>query len=97
MDKKKIQLDYLHKIKILKSYDRYYYEKNQPMVDDQKYDEFKKDIINLENKFNFLKSKNSPSIRVGYEPSKNFSKSLHRVPMLSLGYAFYKEFLINFQ
>ena len=35
----------------------------------------KKEILLLEKKYNFLKSKNSPSKIVGYKPSKNFKKS----------------------
>ena len=51
----------------------------------------------LEKKYNFLKSKNSPSKIVGHKPSKNFKKALHKVPMLSLGNAFSEEDLINFE
>ena len=34
---------------------------------------------------------------VGFKPSKNFKKSLHKIPMLSLGNAFSEEDLINFE
>ena len=57
----------------------------------------KKEILDLEKKYNFLKSKNSPSKNVGFKPSKNFKKSLHKIPMLSLGNAFSEEDLINFE
>ncbi|MEA3423053.1 MAG: NAD-dependent DNA ligase LigA, partial [Bacillota bacterium] len=48
-------------------------------------------------KYNFLKDKESPSISVGYKPSKNFVKSKHRVQMLSLSNAIDKEDLRNFE
>ena len=51
----------------------------------------------LETKYNFLNSKDSPSNVVGFKPSKNFKKSLHKIPMLSLGNAFSEEDLINFE
>ncbi len=97
MDKKNIKNKYLKKIKLIKDYDKNYYDKNKPLVDDQIYDNLKNDILELENKFSFLKSKESPSEKVGYKPSKNFKKSEHKVPMLSLANAFTEEDLLNFE
>ena len=48
----------------------------------------KKEILDLEKKYKFLKNKNSPSKIVGYKPSKSFEKYKHKVPMLSLSNAF---------
>ena len=97
MKKKDIQKKYLEKLKILNNYNLSYYEKSQPEVDDQKYDKLKIEILNLESQYDFLKSTNSPSIKVGFKPSKNFEKSLHKIPMLSLSNAFTEEDLINFE
>ena len=97
MDKKKIQSQYKNKIVALKKFDEFYFDKNEPSVTDEEYDNLKKDIIDLENKYDFLKSKDSPSMKVGYQPSKNFKKAHHKVPMLSLGNAFSEEDLINFE
>ena len=97
MDKNKIQLNYSNKIKLFKKLNKFYYEKSQPMVDDRDYDQLKKDILELENKYEYLNSDFSPSKTIGYKPSKNFKKILHRVPMLSLSNAFTKEDLINFE
>ena len=97
MDKKNIKNKYLKKLKLIKDYNKHYYEKSKPLVDDQVYDNLKYEIIELENKFEFLKSKESPSVKVGYKPSKNFKKFPHRVPMLSLGNAFSEEDLLNFE
>ena len=97
MDKKLINKDYLHKIRLLEEHNKNYYDKDKPTVSDQKYDLLKKDIINLEEKYKFLKSKKSPTKSVGFKPSKNFQKIKHKVPMLSLGNAFNEEDLNNFE
>ncbi len=97
MSKKEVLKKYNKKIKLINNYNDNYYNKNQPLVDDQTYDALKYEILNLEKNFDFLKSKKSPSNLVGHKPSKNFKKSLHRVPMLSLGNAFSEEDLINFE
>ena len=83
-----IKKDYLKKIKLILKCNKFYHDKSKPSISDQEYDILKKEIINLEKKFNFLNSKDSPSETVGYKPSKNFKKSKHKVPMLSLGNAF---------
>ena len=99
MIKKKIEIEieYLKKIKLINRYNKFYYDKNKPLVSDQEYDQLKKKILLIEKKYDFLKSKDSPSKIVGYKPSKNFKKSLHRVPMLSLANAFDEEDLYNFE
>ena len=97
MDKKKIQIEYSKKIGLINQFNKFYYDNNNPKVSDLKYDELKKEILLLETKYKFLKSKKSPSKIVGFKPSKNFKKSRHRVPMLSLANAFSKEDLLNFE
>jgi len=97
MDKKEIETNYKKKIKLLTNYNKNYYDKSNPLVSDKEYDNLKQDILLLEQKYKFLNSSNSPSKTVGYKPSKNFKKSLHRVPMLSLGNAFSEDDLINFE
>ena len=97
MTKKKIEKEYNEKIKKLTKLNKFYYEKNNPIVDDREYDALKKDILELESKYSYLKSKNSPSVIVGFKPSKNFRKVPHRVPMLSLANAFDQDDLNNFE
>ena len=97
MTKKEIEKIYQNKIELINDYNKFYYNKNSPKVSDKKYDELKKEILSLEDKYKFLKSKESPSKIVGYKPSKNFKKALHRVPMLSLANAFEEEDLFNFE
>ncbi len=97
MKKRIIENKYKEKIKQFKNYNKFYYDKNKPLVSDKEFDEFKKDILFLENKYPYLKSKDSPSISIGFKPSKNFKKILHKVPMLSLANAFSQEDLLNFE
>ncbi len=97
MNKKEIIKKYKEKIKLINIYNKNYYDKNNSLVSDLEFDELKKEIFFLEKEYDFLGSKNSPSKTVGYKPSKNFTKSLHKTPMLSLANAFTKEDLINFE
>ncbi len=88
---------YLKKIKLLEKYNKFYFESSHPLVSDKEYDQLKLDILKIEKKFPYLKDKNSPSLKVGFKPSKNFVKAKHRVPMLSLSNAFSEEDLNNFE
>ncbi len=97
MDSKKIENTYLKKIKLLTRFNKNYFDKAKPIVSDFEYDQLKKEILLLEKKYKFLKNRNSPSQSVGFKPSKNFKKVMHRVPMLSLANAFSKEDLENFE
>ncbi len=97
MNKKEILKKYKEKIKLINKFNKFYYDKSDPIISDKDYDSLKKEILLLENSYKFLKSKDSPSNIVGYKPSKNFKKVLHRAPMLSLANAFSEEDLINFE
>ena len=97
MTKKKIENQYKEKINQLIKYNKDYYEYSNPTVEDREYDKLKKEILELEKRYSFLASENSPSKLVGFKPSKNFKKVSHKVPMLSLANAFDKEDLINFE
>ena len=97
MNKKLIKDKYKIKIKLVNRYNKKYYNASTPEIPDSEYDKLKNEIISLEKKYSFLKSKESPSTTIGYKPSKNFKKALHRVPMLSLANAFNEEDLLNFE
>ena len=97
MSSNSIKKKYLSKIKELKKHNRFYYGESNPKTTDKEYDNLKKEILELEKKYKFLESDESPSISVGYKPSKNFIKSKHRVQMLSLTNALNKEDLKNFE
>ncbi len=97
MKKEEIHKLYKKKIKLIDKFNKFYFDKSAPIVSDKQYDDIKKEIIELENKYSFLKSINSPSKILGHKPSKNFKKATHKVPMLSLSNAFYEEDLVNFE
>ena len=97
MDKKKIQNLYKEKISLFKKYNKFYYEKSEPLVSDKIFDELKKEIIFLENQNDYLNSKDSPLKTVGFKPSKTFYKVAHKVPMLSLSNIFNEEDLLSFK
>ncbi len=97
MKESEIRSNYLKKINELKKHNKLYFEDSAPIISDKDYDKIKKDILNLEKKFSFLKDNSSPSVSLGYTPSKNFIKSKHRVKMLSLSNAFDFEDLENFE
>ena len=80
-DLKKIQKKYLSAIKELKKNNKLYYDKSDPKVTDSEYDNLKTEIVELENKYRFLKSNVYPSNSVGFShfgfsDAKKFSNSL---------------------
>ena len=95
--KKAIVEEYKKKIKLLDKYNKHYYDKNNPLIDDKKFDDLKIEVLKIETKYNFLKNSSSPTISIGYKPSKNFIKLKHRAPMLSLSNAFGYKDLENFE
>jgi len=77
--------DYKRKLKLLNKYDQNYYESDSPKITDAEYDEIKKKLLEFEKKnpqYKFVSNK------VGFAPSKKFSKVKHAEKMLSLGNAF---------
>jgi len=96
MERKKIEKEYNDKVKKITKYDKAYFQDDNPIASDKDYDQIKQEILNLEKKYSYLKNKNSPSQKVGYEPSNKFKKIEHDVPMLSLANAFSKENMEDF-
>ncbi len=97
MSNEEIKKNYIKKIKRITKLNESYYIKNNPLISDGEYDLLKKEIISLEQEYDFLDHEDSPSKKVGFKPSKNFKKVDHKVPMLSLANAFSEEDLINFE
>jgi DNA ligase (NAD+) len=96
MQKKEIEKAYIEKINQLRKYNKAYFEYDKPIVSDEVYDNLKNKILNFEKKYAFLKNKNSPSQKVGFEPSNKFKKIKHLKPMLSLSNAFQKNDMKDF-
>jgi DNA ligase (NAD+) len=97
MKNKLIEKRYLEKINLFHEHNKAYHLNNKPKINDDEFDKLKEEILLLEKKFDFLKSKKSPSQSVGFKPSKNFEKVKHKIPMLSLGNAFNENDLKNFE
>ncbi len=97
MDKKSIKKEYDKKIKLINIYNKEYYDNNNSKISDSEYDILKREILTLEENYEFLNDKKSPSVSVGYKPSKNFKKVNHKVPMLSLSNAYNENDLRNFE
>lgn len=71
-----------------------YYTKDDPILTDAKYDKFKKELRDLENKFPEYKTGILDD--VGYKILDEFSKIEHKKPMISINDAFEREDIINF-
>ncbi len=85
MNENLIKKKYKEKINSLNYYNKKYYDENISEISDSNYDILKKEIIELEKKYSFLKSKKSPQIQVGYKPSKNFRNCTVRRKFMSYG------------
>lgn len=68
----------------IEEHNRRYYEEAAPAVSDREYDRLYKELVDLETKFSYLISPDSPTQRVGGKPLKAFEPVTHRVAMLSL-------------
>ncbi len=65
-----------------------YYVLDNPGIPDAEYDRLMCELEQLENSHPDLITTDSPTQRVGAEPSSVFSEVIHEIPMLSLGNAF---------
>ena len=88
--------DYKKKILELKKHNNLYFNHDNPNITDQEYDDLKKELINLENKYLFLKKLNLLGEIVGAKPMNKFKKIQHLKPMLSLANAFDKNDMLDF-
>jgi DNA ligase (NAD+) len=78
------------------AHDRRYYQEDAPTVSDAVYDALRRRNDEIEARFPALVRTDSPSRRVGAQPSARFAKLRHRVPMLSLDNAFGEEDVRDF-
>ncbi len=80
----------------IESNDRLYYQEDAPKISDVDYDELRKRVGAIEARFPELVTGDSPSQKIGAQPSGRFAKVQHSVPMLSLGNAFSDEDVADF-
>jgi len=70
---------------------REYYVLDNPEITDAEYDALFRELVDLETQYPELVTPDSPTQRVGGPPSDAFAKVTHRTPMLSLGNAFERD------
>ena len=80
----------------IREHDYKYYVLAQPTVSDQEYDALMRELVELEAQFPALKSPDSPTQRVGGQPTKEFPTVTHAVPMLSLANTYSEKELTDF-
>jgi DNA ligase (NAD+) len=78
------------------AHDRRYYQDDAPTVTDAEYDALRGRNAAIEARFPQLIRSDSPSGRVGVQPSGRFAKVRHALPMLSLENAFADADVIDF-
>jgi DNA ligase (NAD+) len=80
----------------LEGHDRRYYQDDAPSVADAEYDALRQRYNAIEKRFPEFVSSDSPSQKVGAQPSGRFAKVRHAVPMLSLDNAFAEQDVLDF-
>jgi DNA ligase (NAD+) len=80
----------------IESHDKRYYQDDAPKISDADYDALRKRANAVEARFPELVTSESPSQKIGAQPSGRFAKVQHAVPMLSLGNAFSDEDVADF-
>src|ERR1700727_1125113 len=80
----------------LEGHDRRYYQDDAPSVTDAEYDVLRQRYNAIEKRFPEFVSSDSPSQKVGAQPSGRFKKVRHAVPMLSLENAFAEADVLDF-
>ena len=83
-------------IEILNKANYEYYVLDKPILTDQEYDRYLRELIKLEERYPEWKRSDSPTVRVGGEVIAGFEKVVHEVPMLSLSNVFNESEIIAF-
>lgn len=83
--------------KEIREHDYRYYVLNEPTISDYEYDQLMTKLTQLERKHPKLVTPESPTQRVGGEPTKEFPTVIHGVPMLSLGNTYTQDELYEFE
>ncbi|HXL65809.1 MAG TPA: NAD-dependent DNA ligase LigA, partial [Xanthobacteraceae bacterium] len=80
----------------LDAHDKRYYQDDAPSVTDAEYDALRQRYNAIEKRFPEFVTSESPSQKVGAQPSGRFAKVRHAVPMLSLDNAFAEQDVLDF-
>ncbi len=81
----------------IREHNHRYYVLNEPTVSDYEYDMLLEQLIQLERQHPEWITPDSPTQRVGGEPTKSFPPVTHAIPMLSLGNTYTQEELHDFE
>ncbi len=82
--------------RIISYHNALYYQQDAPEITDAQYDQFFRELSDLEAQFPELATPDSPTQRVGAPPLEKFSPVTHLIPMLSLANAFSDDELLQF-
>jgi DNA ligase (NAD+) len=82
--------------KEIQQHDYLYYVLNEPKISDEQYDGLMRQLQDLEREYPSLQTPDSPTQRVGGQPTKEFPTVLHDPPMLSLANAYTDDELLDF-
>ncbi|CAM4418542.1 MAG: DNA ligase [Legionellaceae bacterium] len=95
-----IPLEIQNKLKQLREFineqNYFYYILNEPKIPDAEFDQYFRELQQLEQEYPEVIDPNSPTQRIGVSPATVFKTVTHALPMLSLDNAFTKEELIAF-
>ena len=80
----------------LHEHDYLYYVLARPVISDEEYDRLMRELQELEQAHPDLRTADSPTQRVGGQPTKEFPTVAHDPPMLSLGNAYAEEEIRDF-
>jgi DNA ligase (NAD+) len=80
----------------LEGHDKRYYQDDAPEVTDAEYDALRRRFNAIEARFPEFVTSESPSQKIGAQPSGRFAKVRHAVPMLSLDNAFAEQDVFDF-
>ena len=81
----------------IRRHEHLYYALNRPEIDDRAYDALERELRELEAAFPGLVTPDSPTQRVGEQPSQEFPAFAHRTPMLSLDNTYSEDELREFE
>ncbi len=80
----------------IREHDRLYFVMAAPVISDREYDRLLQELRDMEAQFPELITPESPTQRVGGEPTKLFPPAVHHVPMLSLANTYNTEEVKDF-
>ena len=81
----------------IRRHEHLYYVQSAPEIPDEEYDRLERALKNLEGQYPDLVTPDSPTQRVGEQPSEHFPAFTHRTPMRSLDNTYSEEELREFE